>query len=115
MFHVSVREELQMSTGYPIPLAEFKAWKRFHEERGHTLLSTDDPRVRARGIVCIECQDWCKVLADEVDEDQELSAWMSDQTEQARCRAEDFRWERASGPVRDDDFSMTQNYFHRDD
>lgn len=86
-----------MTTPYPISLKEFKAWKVKHEV--HQLLRCDDPRVKARGIVCLDCDDWCKVLFTEFDKDENLTAWSKQQTDHARCRAEDFRWERAPGPV----------------
>lgn len=98
-----------MTSGYPIPIAEFKAWVSDHNGRGHELLRCDDPRVKARGLVCLECQEWVKVLASDFDADAELR---TAPVTAAKCDPNDFKWKR--GPVFDDDFSMTQNWFHHD-
>ncbi len=104
----------ETTTSYPVSLQEFKSWKARHEGCGHKLLRADDFRVKARGIVCLDCQGWWKVLASEWDADPELKAWALDQTEQAKGREEDFRWVAAKGPVFEDDFSMTSNYYSDD-
>ena len=99
-----------MTNPFPVPVEEFKAWKKWHEERGHQVLRCDDPRCRSRGLVCIECQDWNKVLVEHWDQDPELSA---QPIKDAKFNDRTFEWS-APPTFNDDDFSMTQNYFKKE-
>lgn len=79
-------------TPYPVSLQNFKSWKIDHENSNHVLLQCDDERVKSRGIVCIDCQCWYKVLIKDFDSDSELVSWSKKQTYRATTRIEDFKW-----------------------
>jgi hypothetical protein len=81
-------------------------WVQSHEQQGHQVCPTDNPRDKTRGACCLTCNEWVDGPAEL---SPEIRAWRQGFREKIAERARS-----AGRPVPalfDDDFSMTANYF----